>query len=225
MAERWSGCVGGDRQGLGGCVPPSARTGYHGTVSHRLAQGLWRPSFISFTAPPHTDTHAPYCRMPRWWSTWVHLVQCTRQRRPPGTRRSPSCRAKPSARRYKCSKRPPAAAPSNGPCVHFACFFANGLVCLCACVYAYVGTCTRRSPLALVLEPTRDLALQTLGELQRFAAHLPAPGLRQVALVGGQAPREYDGALAEGVDIVVGTVGKLAGPYPRAFSAANVANL
>jgi superfamily II DNA/RNA helicase len=76
-----------------------------------------------------------------------------------------------------------------------------------------------------VLEPTRDLALQTLGELQRFAAHLPAPGLRQVALVGGQAPREYDGALAEGVDIVVGTVGKLAGPYPRAFSAAKVANL
>jgi len=61
------------------------------------------------------------------------------------------------------------------------------------------------------LEPSRDLAQQTLDELSRFERYLPQPGLRQLLLVGGQSNREQEAALDEGVDIVVGTVGRISG--------------
>ena len=69
----------------------------------------------------------------------------------------------------------------------------------------------RRSPLAIVIEPSRDLAQQTLDELERFAKYLPSPGLQQLLVVGGQNSREQEQALQSGVDIVVGTVGRLSG--------------
>lgn len=44
----------------------------------------------------------------------------------------------------------------------------------------------RRKPLALIIEPTKDLALQTDAEITKFMKYLPAPRLDQVCLIGGQ---------------------------------------
>ncbi|MGY2048646.1 DEAD/DEAH box helicase [Methylobacterium sp. JK268] len=62
------------------------------------------------------------------------------------------------------------------------------------------------APLALVIAPTRELALQ----VQRELAWLYGPaGARVVPCVGGMDPRRESRALAEGVHIVVGTPGRL----------------
>jgi len=66
-----------------------------------------------------------------------------------------------------------------------------------------------RRPLALILEPTRDLAEQTHNFMQQFKKHLPSPGLRAELVVGGVDPKPVIKALAEGVDIVTGTPGKI----------------
>jgi ATP-dependent RNA helicase DeaD len=65
----------------------------------------------------------------------------------------------------------------------------------------------RQSPtLALVIAPTRELAVQVQSEL----AWLYAPtGTRVVACVGGMDPRREQRELAEGAPIVVGTPGRL----------------
>ena len=62
-----------------------------------------------------------------------------------------------------------------------------------------------------MLEPSRDLAQQTLDELERFGKYLPEPGLRQLVVVGGQTNKDQEQALEAGVDIVVGTVGRISG--------------
>ena len=62
------------------------------------------------------------------------------------------------------------------------------------------------SPLALVIAPTRELAVQ----VQRELAWLLAPaGGRVVACVGGMDPRREARALADGAHLVVGTPGRL----------------
>lgn len=65
----------------------------------------------------------------------------------------------------------------------------------------------KRRPLALLIEPTRDLAEQTHVALSALASHLCAPSLRLVLLVGGgKDARAADKAVDEGVvDIVTGT--------------------
>ncbi|CAG9464204.1 unnamed protein product [Pedinophyceae sp. YPF-701] len=62
-----------------------------------------------------------------------------------------------------------------------------------------------RAPLALVLEPTRDLAEQTLACFRQFATHLSSPSLRSELLVGGMDTKKQARAIADGVDVVVGT--------------------
>ncbi len=62
------------------------------------------------------------------------------------------------------------------------------------------------SPLALVVAPTRELALQVNRELTWLYG--PA-GARVVSCVGGMDPRREQRALAAGVHIVVGTPGRL----------------
>ncbi len=62
------------------------------------------------------------------------------------------------------------------------------------------------SPLALVIAPTRELAVQ----VQRELAWLLAPaGGRVVACVGGMDPRREARTLADGAHLVVGTPGRL----------------
>jgi ATP-dependent RNA helicase DDX1 len=67
-----------------------------------------------------------------------------------------------------------------------------------------------RAPLALVLEPTKDLAEQTAGVLASLAARMAPPGVVTALLVGGAPPAEARAALAAGVDVVVGTLGRVA---------------
>lgn len=62
------------------------------------------------------------------------------------------------------------------------------------------------APLALVIAPTRELALQVQRELEWLYAHT---GARILASVGGMDPRRERRALESGVHILVGTPGRL----------------
>jgi ATP-dependent RNA helicase DeaD len=62
------------------------------------------------------------------------------------------------------------------------------------------------APLALIVAPTRELALQVFSELQWLYAQT---GARLVSCVGGMDPRREKFALADGAHIVVGTPGRL----------------
>src|SRR5206468_1412206 len=63
-----------------------------------------------------------------------------------------------------------------------------------------------REPLALVVAPTRELAIQVSGELDWLYANA---GARVVTCVGGMDPIKERRALAGGAHIVVGTPGRL----------------
>jgi ATP-dependent RNA helicase DeaD len=62
------------------------------------------------------------------------------------------------------------------------------------------------SPLALIVAPTRELALQVHGELSWLYQYA---GARVVSCVGGMDPRKEQRELAAGAHIVVGTPGRL----------------
>src|SRR5690554_4178524 len=62
-------------------------------------------------------------------------------------------------------------------------------------------------PQALVLAPTRELALQVCEAFESYAAHLPEVHLLPV--YGGQAYGQQLSALRRGVDVVVGTPGRI----------------
>lgn len=61
-------------------------------------------------------------------------------------------------------------------------------------------------PLAIVLEPAKDLAEQVFGEIDRLKRYVVAPKVRQVLLIGGADARKQERVLRDGVDIVVGTL-------------------
>ena len=61
-------------------------------------------------------------------------------------------------------------------------------------------------PQALVICPTRELAIQVAGEADRFGVHL---GIRTLLAYGGTASGDQKRALGAGVDLVVGTPGRL----------------
>ena len=62
------------------------------------------------------------------------------------------------------------------------------------------------SPLALIIAPTRELALQVQREIEWLYAYA---GARVAACVGGMDPRREQRVLAAGAHIVVGTPGRL----------------
>ncbi|MRX43245.1 DEAD/DEAH box helicase [Agromyces sp. Q22] len=64
-----------------------------------------------------------------------------------------------------------------------------------------------RSPQALVLAPTRELALQVCEAFEKYAAHLP--DLHILPVYGGQGYGVQLSALRRGVHIVVGTPGRV----------------
>jgi len=64
----------------------------------------------------------------------------------------------------------------------------------------------RSDPQAVVICPTRELAIQVGKESERFGTHV---GARIVLAYGGTSSGEQKRALAEGCDIVVGTPGRL----------------
>src|ERR671921_542552 len=64
-----------------------------------------------------------------------------------------------------------------------------------------------KAPQALVLAPTRELALQVSEAFERYAAHLP--GLHVLPIYGGQGYGVQLSALRRGVHVVVGTPGRI----------------
>jgi ATP-dependent RNA helicase DeaD len=65
----------------------------------------------------------------------------------------------------------------------------------------------RREPQALVLVPTRELAIQVAEAFQKYAARLP--GLHVVPIYGGQSYTPQLNALRRGTQIIVGTPGRV----------------
>ncbi len=64
-----------------------------------------------------------------------------------------------------------------------------------------------RLPQALVLAPTRELAIQVAEAFQRYAAHMP--GFHVLPIYGGQGYETQLKQLARGVHVVVGTPGRV----------------
>ena len=63
-----------------------------------------------------------------------------------------------------------------------------------------------RAVQAIILVPTRELCLQVAGEIKKLGVHR---GIRSVAIYGGQAFGPQLDALAAGVQVVVGTPGRV----------------
>lgn len=68
---------------------------------------------------------------------------------------------------------------------------------------------------ALVIVPTRELALQVCGEFERFGSQ---SGIRAVALYGGTGYRKQVQSLHRGADIIVATPGRLMDCLNRNFA-------
>ena len=66
---------------------------------------------------------------------------------------------------------------------------------------------SQRAPQALVLAPTRELAIQVAEAFQRYAAHIP--GFHVLPIYGGQSYGPQLSALRRGVHVVVGTPGRV----------------
>jgi len=65
----------------------------------------------------------------------------------------------------------------------------------------------RREPQALVLVPTRELAIQVAEAFQKYAAHLP--GFHVLPIYGGQSYTPQLNALRRGAHVIVGTPGRI----------------
>ncbi len=65
----------------------------------------------------------------------------------------------------------------------------------------------QKAPQALVLAPTRELAIQVAEAFQRYAAHIP--GFHVMSIYGGQSYGLQLSALRRGVHVVVGTPGRI----------------
>ncbi len=64
-----------------------------------------------------------------------------------------------------------------------------------------------KAPRALVLAPTRELAIQVAEAFQRYASHIK--GFHVLPIYGGQSYEPQLSALRRGVDVVVGTPGRV----------------
>ncbi len=65
----------------------------------------------------------------------------------------------------------------------------------------------QKAPQALVLAPTRELAIQVAEAFQRYAAHIP--GFHVMSIYGGQSYGLQLSALRRGIHVVVGTPGRI----------------
>lgn len=67
----------------------------------------------------------------------------------------------------------------------------------------------KNAPQAIIIEPSRELAEQTYKQIQLFKKHIENPDVRELLVIGGVAAKDQVAALQSGVDIVVGTPGRL----------------
>ncbi|XP_047511934.1 ATP-dependent RNA helicase Ddx1 [Pieris napi] len=65
------------------------------------------------------------------------------------------------------------------------------------------------APQAIIIEPSRELAEQTCSQITLFKKHLDNPKVRELLVVGGINVKDQINELNSGVDIVVGTPGRL----------------
>ncbi|XP_056437983.1 ATP-dependent RNA helicase DDX1 [Gadus chalcogrammus] len=65
------------------------------------------------------------------------------------------------------------------------------------------------APKALIIEPSKELAEQTLNVVKQFKKYVENPKVRDLLIIGGVAAKEQLAVLEQGVDIVVGTPGRL----------------
>lgn len=65
------------------------------------------------------------------------------------------------------------------------------------------------APQAIIIEPSRELAEQTFQQLEKFGKFLKEPNIRAQLLIGGMSAKEQINAIRQGVDIIVGTPGRL----------------
>jgi len=65
------------------------------------------------------------------------------------------------------------------------------------------------APLALIIEPPRELAEQTLKQIQIFKKEIDSMEIRELLIVGGTPIKETLERISNGVDIVVATPGRL----------------
>ena len=65
----------------------------------------------------------------------------------------------------------------------------------------------RREPQALVMVPTRELAIQVAEAFQKYAAHIP--GFHVLPIYGGQSYTPQLNALRRGTHVIVGTPGRI----------------
>jgi ATP-dependent RNA helicase DDX23/PRP28 len=71
----------------------------------------------------------------------------------------------------------------------------------------FLNRVAEQGPLAIVIAPTRELALQIDAEFQKLLSY--APHIISVAIVGGQPIQQQAQKLRKGVHIVVGTPGRM----------------
>ncbi|KAL0111536.1 hypothetical protein PUN28_013027 [Cardiocondyla obscurior] len=71
------------------------------------------------------------------------------------------------------------------------------------------GKLKNNAPQAIIIEPSRELAEQTYNQIQKFKTHLKDPTIRELLVIGGVNVKEQIAALNSGIDIVVGTPGRL----------------
>uniref|UniRef100_T1J2C5 ATP-dependent RNA helicase n=1 Tax=Strigamia maritima TaxID=126957 RepID=T1J2C5_STRMM len=67
----------------------------------------------------------------------------------------------------------------------------------------------QNAPQAIIIEPSRELAEQTYKQIEMFKQCMSNPSIRQLLIIGGVAAKDQISQLKEGVDIVVGTPGRL----------------
>ncbi|MBN3308894.1 DDX1 helicase, partial [Amia calva] len=65
------------------------------------------------------------------------------------------------------------------------------------------------APKALIVEPSKELAEQTLNNVNQFKKLVDNPKVRDLLIIGGVAAKEQLAVLEQGTDIVVGTPGRL----------------
>lgn len=66
-----------------------------------------------------------------------------------------------------------------------------------------------RRPSALIIEPSRELAQQTHDNITQFKKYVPPPQIRELLVIGGDSAKVQLKSLQDGVDIVIGTPGRL----------------
>lgn len=66
-----------------------------------------------------------------------------------------------------------------------------------------------RRPAAIIIEPSRELAQQTHDNITQFKKYIPPPHIRELLVIGGDSAKVQLKSLQDGVDIVIGTPGRL----------------